>query len=140
MASEAKIEIWEHDADGAHDLITQFQTIIDHQKVEAEWEFEYHEDTDEIPSDHELEQGYSPPEYFFRVSAREVYADSGLLEFKDWIEVELLNGEGEPVPNADFIIKYPDGTEQKGKLDSSGKCKVDNISPGNYTVEFPEYQ
>ena len=84
--TEAEIEIWEHDADEAHDLITKFPVEVKNNKVEAEWEFEYHEDTDEIPTDEESEKGYNPPEYFFRVKVGEVHADSELLEFKDWIE------------------------------------------------------
>ena len=64
--AEAEIQIWEHDSDGAHDLITKFPVIVKNKKIEADWEYEYHEDTDDIPTEEETEKGYNPPEYFFR--------------------------------------------------------------------------
>jgi hypothetical protein len=135
--TEAEIEIWEHDADGVHDLITKFPVLVKNSKVEAKWEFEYHEDTDEIPTEEESEKGYNPPEYFFRIRVGEVISDSDLLEFKDWIVIRLKDLDGSPIPDADFILHLPDGSEKKGKLDSDGYSKVENIPPGKFLVEFP---
>ena len=135
--TEAEIQIWEYDSDGAHDFITKFPIIVKNKKIEAEWEFEYHEDTGDIPTKEESEKGYNPPEYFFRVIVAGVSADSELLKFKDWIEIELKNQFGVSIPDENFILKLPDGSERKGKLDENGFAIEKDIPPGKCVLEFP---
>lgn len=136
--SEAEIEIWEHDADGAHDLITKFPKVVKNNKIEADWEYEYHEDTDDIPTKEESEKGYHPPEYFFRVSLNGVSEDSGLLKFKDWIEIDLKNQLDQPIPNEKYELMLPDGTKREGKLDELGKAIEKDVPPGKCLISFPE--
>ena len=138
--AEAEIQIWEHDADGAHDLITKFPAIVKNKKIEVDWEYEYHEDTDEIPTEEEAERGYSPPEYFFRVVIAGVSADSGLLEFKDWIEIELETLQATPAADEKYILYLPDGKQRSGALDNYGYAKEENIPPGKVFVEFPDVE
>ena len=135
--TEALVEILEHDSDGAHDLITKFPSQVKNKKVEMEWEYEYHEDTDEIPTKAEAQKGYNPPEYFFRVTIGGICADSGILNFKDWMSVELKNQAGEPIPKEDYILHLPDGSTRKGTLDEDGKAEEKDVPPGKVTVEFP---
>ena len=87
--TSGKMEIWEHDADDEHDFIKKIPAKVKDKKLEAEWEFEYHEDTDEAPTADEDEKGYNPPEYFFKAKIGDATAESDLLEFKDWIEITL---------------------------------------------------
>jgi hypothetical protein len=134
---EAFIEIWEHDADGVHDFVTKFPVQVKSKKIEAEWEFEYHEDTDDIPSAGETEKGYHTPEYFFRVRAGEVTAESGLLEFKDWVEIQLIDDRGNIVPHQRYRVTLPDGTTREGELDDNAKARLEDIPPGNVTIIYP---
>ncbi len=136
--TEIEFEIWEHDADEAHDLITKFPVLAKNNKVEAEWEFEYHEDTDDIPTEEETEKGYNPPEYFFRVKAGEIHEDSELLEFKDWIKISLQDSDGNPIPNEEYVLYLADGTEKKGKLDSKGFAEIKDVPPGKFFIEYPK--
>lgn len=135
--TEALIEIYEHDADGAHDFITRFTTLVEDQKVEVEWEYEYYEDVDEIPTEEELERGYNPPEYFFVVMIGKRKAESGLLEFRDWIEIRLVDTDSNPVPDEEYLLHLPDGSERRGSLDGNGYAKEENIPPGRYVAIFP---
>ncbi len=135
--TEAEIQIWEHDSDDAHDLIAKFPSIVKKGKVEAEWEFQYVDDTDDIPTEEESEKGYQLPEYFFKVKVGEVSADSGLLIFKDWIEIELKDSLGNPLSGEDYVLYLPDGSELKGKLDDDGFVLVKDISPGPCKFKFP---
>lgn len=134
--TRAAIEIWEHDADGAHDFITRLSAPVNNNKVEAQWEFEYHKDTDDIPTAEESEKGYNPPEYFFRVKVRDVSAESGLLEFKDWIEIELTDPFGNPFAGEEYVVYLPDGQERRGKLDDQGFAREEDIPPGPCEIEF----
>jgi hypothetical protein len=135
--AEAEIQIWEHDADGAHDLITKFPAVVKNKKIEVDWEYEYHEDTDDIPTAEETEKGYNPPEYFFRVNIAGVSADSGLLEFKDWIEIKLKNQSGSPIPDEEYVLTFPDGSQRKGKVDELGNAIEKDIPPGSCKIDFP---
>jgi len=138
--AESEIQIWEHDEDGAHDLITKFPATVTKEKIEAEWEFEYYEDTDDIPRDEEAEQGYQAPEYFFRVNYYGASQDSDLLKFKDFIEIELKDHDGIPIGGEHFTIKLPDGTEKEGDLDDDGYAKIEDVPPGKYNIIFDEHQ
>ena len=137
--TEGTIEIWEYDSDEAHDLITKFPVIIKNKKVEAEWEFEYHEDTDDIPTDEEAEKGYNHPEYFFRVIISGIAGESDLLKFKDWIKLILSDSSGRPIPNEDYILFCADGSEKRGKLDSEGSAEIQDVPPGPFHVEYPNF-
>lgn len=135
--TEALLQILEHDSDGAHDLVTKFTLEVKNKKVELDWEYEYHEDTDDIPTKDEAAKGYNPPEYFFTVAIGGVTEKSGLLTFKDWVDIVLKNQDGKPIPDEDYVIHLPDGATRKGKLDSEGKAIEKDVPPGKYTVEFP---
>jgi hypothetical protein len=134
--TEGEIEIWEYDADGAHDFVTKFPVLVKDKKVEAEWEYEYHEDTDEIPTAEESEKGYNPPEYFFRVKIGEVSADSGLLKFKDWIKIALRDDQGNPLANEEYKIIFADGSEKTGRASSDGCIDIKDIPPGKVSFEL----
>jgi len=138
--TEALIEIYEHDADGAHDFITKFPVIVESNKIETEWEYEYYEDVDEIPTAEESEKGYNPPEYFFRVKIGKVFADSGLLEFRDWVEIVLSDPFGNSISNEEYILYLPDGSQRKGTLDTEGRAREEDIPPGRCRIEFPNHK
>lgn len=56
-----------------------------------------------------------------------------------WIEIQLVDEEGDPVPGAAYELTLPDGTVQAGKLNFRGRARVDDIEePGSCTVTFPE--
>jgi hypothetical protein len=142
-SAQVKIVIYEFDQDGAHDKIVELPATVANKKIELQWAYEYHEDTDEIPSDAQMQRygrNYNPPEYFFtvRVDKQEFgrQQESGLLEFKDWTEIELRNESGNTVGNVDYILKLPDGTERRGTLDENGYAREENIPPGQIDVEF----
>ena len=112
-------------------------------KVETEWEYEYHENTKDIPSQGEMQQhgkSYNPPEYFFVIDSNgKRFGDkqeSKLLEFKDWIELALYDGAGNQLRNIEYRMILPDGSQRNGKLDANGYAKEDNIPPGRVTTKW----
>lgn len=145
--TEAKIVIYEYDADNVHDRITALPAVVQKNKIEIQWEYEYHEDTDEIPTDEELKKygkGYNHPEYFFVIEmCGQKFGqkqESGLLRFKDWIEISLDDRHGKPVPNEQYIIHLPDGQKRQGTLDGNGYAREEKIPPGGVTIEFPNVE
>ncbi len=58
---------------------------------------------------------------------------------KSWIEIELKDEEGNPVPGEKYLVTLPDGQKiASGTLDSKGYAKVSNIDPGNCKITFPD--
>ncbi|MCH7704889.1 MAG: type VI secretion system tip protein VgrG [Planctomycetes bacterium] len=55
-----------------------------------------------------------------------------------WIEIKLVDEEGEPIPSERYKITLPDGTEKEGSLDANGKARVDGIEPGSCEITFPD--
>ncbi len=143
--AEATVIIYEYDRDAYHDKIVSIPTQVKGRKVELDWEYQYFEDTDEIPTDEELKKygkSYNPPEYFFvvvidgqRVGEGQ---ESGLLTFKDWVDIELKKVDGTPLPDEQFTIVMPDGSKRQGKLDAKGHARIEDVPPGKFTVLFSE--
>ncbi|MBU0994961.1 MAG: carboxypeptidase-like regulatory domain-containing protein [Proteobacteria bacterium] len=138
-----KIFIFEFDRDGAHDLITKFPTTVKKKKIEVEWEYEYHEDTDEIPTEEELQEygnHYNPPEYFWMIGiGKERFGNEeapGLLKFKDWMDINLVDETGMPLADMEYTVTLADGSERTGRLDGNGEFSDEDIPPGRSSVRF----
>ncbi len=145
--TEAKIILYEYDSDNIHDVITEFPAVVEKNKIEVMWEYEYHEDTDEIPTDEELKKyggKYNPPEYFFTITiGAEEFGkeqESGILKFKDWFEITLTDPTGSRIPDKKYILQMPDGTKREGTLDANGYAREENIPPGMVYIDFPDIE
>jgi hypothetical protein len=135
--TKALLRIWEQDIKGADDFITEIETTVSGGKVEADWKYEYHEEEEEEYPEEERERGYSSPEYYFVVHVGESSARSGLLEYKDWIEIELKDGEGNPLANEKYRIVFASGNSREGALDRNGYVKIENVSLGAWDIILP---
>ncbi len=59
-------------------------------------------------------------------------------EERTWIEIELVDDDGNAVPNERFRIRLPDGSIREGRLDANGRARWDGIEPGTAEVCFPD--
>jgi len=141
--TEVQVTIYEHDADGAHDRITELPGRIAQNRLEVRWLYEYHEDTDEILTQEELNNysgTYNPPEYFFTIKYQSTEfgreQESGILTFKDWVEIVGEDPYGRPLRNTDYVLRLADGNERRGTLDEDGFAREEDIPPGSYEIEF----
>jgi type VI secretion system secreted protein VgrG len=55
-----------------------------------------------------------------------------------WIEIELVDTEGNPVPGMKYEITLPDNKVKNGSLGADGTAKVTGIDPGNCKITFPD--
>ncbi|MFN0136675.1 MAG: type VI secretion system Vgr family protein [Phycisphaerae bacterium] len=76
-----------------------------------------------------------------RYSKSVVHADaSEAVEIKEatsWIDIELVDEAGRPVPNEVYAIILPDGKKIGGTLDKFGRAHVAVVDPGLCQVTFP---
>ena len=57
---------------------------------------------------------------------------------KSWIEIELLDEQGNPVAGERYRVTLPDGkTIAEGTTDENGFARVSNIDPGSCKITFP---
>ena len=55
-----------------------------------------------------------------------------------WIEIELLDQDGSPVPYEEYTIKTPGNPPVTGLLDEQGFARIENIQdPAECEVTFP---
>jgi hypothetical protein len=55
-----------------------------------------------------------------------------------WIEIELLDEVGEPVPGEKYRVTLPDGSVREGTLDAVGRARLEGHAPGTCQVSFPK--
>jgi uncharacterized Zn-binding protein involved in type VI secretion len=55
-----------------------------------------------------------------------------------WIEIELVDEQGQPVPNETYEVRLSDGTLFRGMLDGNGQARIEGIDPGTCQVTFPK--
>jgi uncharacterized Zn-binding protein involved in type VI secretion len=132
---EAILQIFIKDANFADHLFETIKGRVDSDKIEHEWELKVDQKLFDL-QDHKEGKNYSNPWYYFVVETAGIKQRSGLLKYKDWIELELRDEEGKTIGGAEYEVHLPDGQIRKGTLDQNGYAKVENIPPGKVTVTF----
>jgi hypothetical protein len=54
-----------------------------------------------------------------------------------WIEFQLVDQDGKPVPGVTYSVRLPDNSQMQGTLDDEGKVRFGGIVPGDATISFP---
>jgi hypothetical protein len=60
------------------------------------------------------------------------------LPKKTWVEIKLVDQDGNVVPHERYRVTLPDGTVKEGQLDEDGWMRESGIDPGNCTITFPD--
>jgi hypothetical protein len=142
-SQEAIISIFHFDEDSLHEKVAELTTQVQSGKIDVDWQFQYKGNTMEILTEEELSQHdrhYQPIKYFFTVTIdrREFGTgqESGFTEFRDWIEIKLLNCTDKD----SYVLTLPDGSKRNGKFTSDGILKEDDTCPGKYYIEIQTEQ
>lgn len=59
-------------------------------------------------------------------------------EKKVWVEIILVDMEGQPVPGVKYRITPPGGAPVEGRLNEFGQAGLYQIEPGSCKITFPD--
>ncbi len=65
------------------------------------------------------------------------FEDEEVEEQTSWIEIQLVDELGGPVPGEQYLVKTPDGKEVRGALNKEGLAHVALSQPGTCQISFP---
>jgi len=131
----AKLVIFIKDANFADKPYKTIETRVKSDKIEAEWQFEIDENL-LATQDKREGKGYSAPYYYFYVNVVGLQQRSGLLRYRDWIELQLKDDKGEPAAEASYTLHLPNGSTRSGKLDKNGCAREEDLPPGRVWATF----
>lgn len=57
-----------------------------------------------------------------------------------WIEVEVYDAENNLLPDADYTLTLPDGSQRTGKTDQNAVLRADNIPRGQCKIKIGDYE
>jgi hypothetical protein len=58
---------------------------------------------------------------------------------KHWLEIELVDSDGQPVASEEYKVTLVDGSVVRGYLDKDGFERIDQVQdPGQCQVTFPQ--
>lgn len=57
---------------------------------------------------------------------------------RHYIEIKMLDMNGNPVPGERYRVTVPDGRVAEGTLDENGYARVEGFDPGQCKIEFPD--
>ncbi len=132
----ATFNIFRRDLKGADVIVATVEAKVQGKKVEGEWEFVY---ADDFPDTvYAQTKKYSSPHYYFEIAIVKSVVKSGMLGYKDWIEIELKDTYDNPIAQEEYVLVLPQGEVRKGKLGAGGKKREEKIPPGHCKVRFPK--
>jgi hypothetical protein len=54
-----------------------------------------------------------------------------------WVEIELIDDQGQPVAGETYQVRLSDGSLFVGTLDKRGQARIEGIDPGTCQITFP---
>jgi outer membrane protein OmpA-like peptidoglycan-associated protein len=137
---EATVLVYEHNPNSCDIKVVSIPTVIQGNKIELQWEFDYQGDTSLIPTDEDLKpysKKYANPQYYFVVVVDGVKIgekrESGMMAFKDRMEISL---NADKKADRKYTLTLPDGKQRKGSFDKDGKAREENLPPGPSVLEI----
>jgi uncharacterized Zn-binding protein involved in type VI secretion len=132
--TKADFRVWEKDYNKADKLVAEIKDIsIKTDRADADWKYVWvDDDMAKTPS------GYSAPEYYFTVEIESCFIRSGILSYRDYIELTLKDFNDKPIPTENYKVFLSSGEIRQGKLDGNGYAKIDKVPPGAWRVSFPD--
>jgi uncharacterized Zn-binding protein involved in type VI secretion len=131
-------EIYIRDSNYTDHHLSSVEGQINGAQARISWTLQVDEKLLKICDAKEKNKKFSAPFFFYRATIDDMSEQSGLLYWKDWVEIELKDGDNNPIGNERVKIKLSTGEIKETRLQSNGKQRVTGVQPGNILVEFPD--
>ena len=116
--------------------LATIEATVNGDQAKASWKLEVDEKFIKIAEKKGEKKRYSQPFFIFKVTIGDLFEQSGMLYAKDWVEVDIVDDEGEPIAQKDYTVLYSSGEVKTGKTDDSGNIKVEGVPPGTCTIQY----
>ncbi|MCL2289159.1 MAG: hypothetical protein FWC34_00410 [Bacteroidetes bacterium] len=132
---KVKVEIYEPDENGNDLHIFNVAGKIEKGKLNLQWKVDFLEEENTKSNKEIAEKGYALPEYRFFVRYYGFKSEASPVATLKCNYVErVVDQNGNPVPNTDYILITPDGHELYGKTDPKGFVRQDDLYLGKCKV------
>lgn len=131
--TEVTFRIREQDADGEDDPVAEVTGQVEGQVARARWTFAWTDDEDDAAAE---DEAFPAPEYVFRAECAEAHADSRLLRFKDWVELELLDREEQPLAGIEVTLTLADGSTRTEATNEEGIARWEDVPAGEVSFDY----
>ncbi len=131
---QAQFEVIIRDADHPDRSLVELESEVSGGRAEVEWELQVDDDLLGICDEKERRGRFSQPLFFFTVAIAGFEARSPMLRYKDYIEINLKDSDGNALGNRNYRLTLPSGEVRKGTLDANGHAREENIPPGKVKV------
>ena len=132
----ATLRIFARREDGDQELFA-LPAEVERDRVEAVWQYEYEGDVADLPDPIGREGDvYTPVRYYFDLEIDGHLGRSGMLEFRDWIEFEVVDADGRPLAHLAFVVRFADGSQREFRLDEQGRARLNDVPPGNVELDL----
>ncbi|MBU8933909.1 MAG: PAAR domain-containing protein [candidate division Zixibacteria bacterium] len=134
----AVVQVWQRDYNRADKCIKKIEDqTVQSDKIEIDWVYEYSENQGGV-FPQTAREPYSSPVFYFTVKVASLTSRSDLLEYKDWIEIELLNEDDSPAADTPYEVHFSNGEVRNGNLDSDGRAREERVPTCTHEVRFPQ--
>jgi len=141
---EVQFVIYEHNPDSCDFKVISIPAVVKGDTAEIQWEFLYIGNTEDIPTQKEkkaIGKSYVNPQYYFVVAANGIRAgvnrESGLLKFKENLEIVMKDSEG-ILADIELKIVFADGSDQTKKTDADGILRIEKVPPGKVAISLTD--
>jgi uncharacterized Zn-binding protein involved in type VI secretion len=133
---KATIDIFVRDSNFGDQRLASQEAEAQNNQVKSSWTMEVDEKYLKICDLKDTSKHSSRPFFFFKVAIKELTGQSCFLYYKDKIEIELKDPDGNALANKPYTATLPIGEIIEGKSDGQGKVKIENMAPGRIKIKF----
>jgi hypothetical protein len=142
---DAAVLIYERNPNSCDIKVVSIPTVIENNKIEMQWEFDYQDETEQIPTDDEMKpykKKYAQPQFYFIVTVDGVKVgenrESGVLKFVEELTLECANTDVHTAADVSYSVLMADGKEVTGSFGSDPKTTIPGIKPGPLEIQLSD--
>jgi uncharacterized Zn-binding protein involved in type VI secretion len=132
--AKAKLSVFVRDSNFPDQPLETLDAEVQSDKIEKEWVMEMDKGLVQQQEHKERSGKYSSPFFYYYVEVSGMRQKSGMLAYRDWIELSYQDADGKPLANKPYTLFLPNGLVRYNNLNNDGYAKETNLPPGQVKV------